>query len=150
MIFSGEGYIFSEPGRRDEGQGVFLALEFNLHKQKRCELLLEDVKLCSQTALEGDHVTFLADHVSVDLGEKMFIGFPGQRKIIFLSCHKALGLIGEFVLIIVPADPYHRGSVQISLRDRTAGIIRKVFGQPMYEIFAFDFQYFVPPVWKSL
>ena len=150
MVFPGEGYIFPKPGRRDEGQGVFFALEFNLHKQKRGKLLLEDVKFRGQTALKGDHVTFLADQVSVDLGEKMFVGFLGQRKVIFLSCHKALGLIGEFVLIIVPADPYHRGSVQIPLRDRPAGIIRKMFGQPMYEIFAFDFQYFVPPVWKSL
>lgn len=119
---SGKGYVFSEPGGRNKGIGIFFCRKFNFQKDQMRKPAFKYIQFSGQSAGKRDHVTLLLNQMSVYFGQKVIIGFPGQREIIFLPCHGAFGFVSDFILIVIPPDADDGLCIQISLLYDAAGV----------------------------
>ena len=67
--------ILAKPVRRCEFICCVDRVEFNLHKCKRSQITLKYIKLCGQTTVKRYEIACLFDETTVNLLDKMVVGF---------------------------------------------------------------------------
>ena len=75
----------------------------------------------------------------VDLLLQMLVGIPVKRQIVFDTLHQPAALVGQDVGVILPADPYDRACVQITLLDDMVRVGFQVFRNGAEEPLSFNF-----------
>ena len=69
----------------------------------------------------------------------MLVSLTCQGKVVLLPLHQALGFVGEYIVVIVPADADHRGGAEIPLFDDAGFLYVQAGGDLRDQIFALDF-----------
>ena len=100
MILAGFSDILAKPVRRCEFICCVDRVEFNLHECKRSQITLKYIKLCGQTTVKRYEIACLFDETTVNLLDKMVVGFLCERKIVLLALHKTGSLVGHIIAVI--------------------------------------------------
>ena len=100
MIFAGFSDILAKPVRRCEFICCVDRVEFNLHKCKRSQITLKYIKLCGQTTVKRYEIACLFDETTVNLLDKMVVGFFCERKIVLIEPNMNGTFVGHLIDVI--------------------------------------------------
>ena len=81
---SGKGYVFSEPGGRNKGIGIFFCRKFNFQKDQMCKPAFKYIPVQRSIRRKRDHVTLLFESDVRLFWAKGDNRLPGSKGIIFL------------------------------------------------------------------